>query len=547
MQEVALELDLSQVGEGRVIAGKAMLQWVVHTEREPYRLTRFTASERGGQVRLVTSGGTGWDATESSEFQAIVDITPEADGLRCRAEVQHPEKARVLKTVVQGLPQGTLRTVAPDGGQRVGARHRSAQYPGEWPTTVVWLKPDDGAPRFVARCVAEPVARKAFSARVRPSGDTELMLYEEARATRYGEPLRGSLWRLAFGASHLAELEAHGREMGQARGLRPFEERQDASEWERHCNLVVKLHGTDFNGQMHLDYRGMQQAVRRLARYGDLSHAILHLVGWDGPYMRRCPRLAADAAMGGDEGLRGVVQAAHGLGAKVILHTSPAAASAEGAREHGLLQCQGRNLHGDAVMYPAWDYDQDGFAETGLLLMNLSFPEYRGWHVERCRQLVEQFGVDGFFLADSHLYASDSRGDCFAGWQALVADLRGLRDDLVLVAEGSADYISSLTPLFEPKCRVDSPEFQMAVGRWGRSIAYSGAADSRNHAGVRELMHAQYRPLKGVSRNVVPSVAITRDTMLEGMDDVLAGLEWARDWQALYNSAPAEGTHPEVA
>ncbi|MGQ9552555.1 MAG: hypothetical protein ACUVWR_00425 [Anaerolineae bacterium] len=530
-----MELDLSQRTDGKVLLGGLVLQWIVHSEGQPFRLVDFALATCGSRVQLLSNRGEGWDGSISTAISAEIDITISPGSLDFQVQAHHPDKVRVVKTVVQGLPDGLLRTIGANGTRRIGARHRPVEYPCEWPTPVVWLQPTDSTKdRFVARCVSQPIARKAFSARWRPSGDTELVLYEEAHAPKYGADFTGSLWHLACTRSVIGELDAHGRELGQVRGLLPFEERQDVPPWVKRCDLVVKLHGMDFNGLVHLDYEGMAQALRTLARYGDLHHALVYIAGWDGAYMRDCPGLRPSERLGGASGFSHLVATAHSLGAKVALHFDPIAASAARAGREGLMAYQAIGLGGEPVMYPALDINNDGFVESGWLFMNPWFSGYRRKLIGSCREVIERYQVDGFYLADMHLYVGDSRGDVFAGWQALVSELREVRSDLVLVGEGCADYIACLTPLFEPLCRADAPEFQLTLGRWGRSIAYSGVADARNRAGARELIYAQYRPLKGVSRNVLPSLVIARQTLASDMRDVLSALEWARNWEALY-------------
>ncbi|MHB0878257.1 MAG: alpha-amylase family protein [Anaerolineae bacterium] len=532
-----MDIDLSQASVGRAIAGSLVLQWVVHTEARPYRLSQFSIATHGDSLLLSTTHGEGWDGVESDEFAAEVLLTPKPTGLTCRLLARHPEGVRVAKTVVQGLPAGVLRTCGGDGHHRVGARHRSFEYPGAWSTPMVWLEADAPHDRFVARTVAEPVARRAYSARLRPSGDTELILYEEAHAASYSRELRGGTWSLAFVPSLVGELSAHGDELGRAWRLAPTEQRLDAGPWAKQCNLVVRLSGIDFNGLVHLDFHDMTRAIEFLSRYGDLSHTLFHVVGWDGAYMRDCPNLRPAPQLGGDDGLRHLVDAAHAVGARVILHTNPTAASEQRADQEHLRHFQSCGFDGGLVGYPARDWDSDGFAETGWLLLNLSFADYRNWLVAHCEELVDRHGVDGFFLGDTDLYTSDRRGDPYLGWRALVSELRDLGDDIVLVGEGSADYVTCLTPVFQPHSRADSAEFQLTVGRWGRSIAYSAMADSQHRAGVGELVHAQYRPLKGVSRNVVPAVSVARKTMETNKEYLLAGLHWASTWQSLYGVA----------
>ena len=246
--------------------------------------------------------------------------------------------------------------------------------------------------------------------------------------------------------------------------------------------------------------------------------------------------------------MRNLVAAVHASGARLILHTNPAAASEGRAQVEGLEQYQSQGFMGGALGYPARDWDNDGFEETGWLLLNLWFEGYREWLVAHCERLVDSYGVDGFFLGGMDLYASDRRGDPFQGWRSLVGELRELAEDVILVGEGNADYIACLTPVFQPHTRVDSVEFQLTVGRWGRSIAYSAVADSQHRAGVGELVHAQYRPLKGISRNVLPAVSIARKTVHTNVEYLMAGLQWARTWQALYGSAPeAERTGAGIA
>ena len=536
-----MNVDLSQAVRGRVGFGSLVLQWVIHTERQAYRLSGLESSSDGSGLVLTTSQGEGWDGSLTDAIRASIHLLPRERSLQSRVQVRHPQRVSVVKTVMQGLPDGVLRTVGGEGGLRVGARHRAMEYPSEWATPFLWLQPDDpGSPRFVARCVADPIARRAFSARCRPAGDTELILYEETHAPRYGHGFEGSLWHLGPTQALLGELDAHGRELGRVRGLVPVEERPEASGWVRSCNLVVKMHGMDFNGLVHLDFDGMARALRELSRHGDLHRTLAHIVGWDGAYMRDCPSLCPAPELGGEAGLRQLVNTIHSLGGKVILHLNPVAATAARARAEGYAAAQAAGLDGEPDTYPAVDINNDGFIEGGWVLLNPWFADYRGHLVGHCRELLERYRLDGFYLADTHLFVGDPRGDYYCGWRALVDELRQIRRGIVLVAEGGADYVPALSPIFEPRCRADAPLFQLTIGRWGRSVAYSGTADAHNRAGVRELRHAQYRPLKGVSRNIIPAIALVRETLDGDLSDVFIGMEWARNWDALYGEDQRE-------
>jgi hypothetical protein len=532
-----LELQLAELAEGRVRFGPFTLLWIAHTERTSYRLVGFTAATDADGVTLTTSAGEGWNGAVSRDFRASVRLEPRSDGLDTQVTVYHPERVRVVKTVVQGLPSGSLRCVTEEGGIRIGARHRPLEYPSTWATPLVWLQPETvEAPRFVARCVADPVARKAVSARLRPEGDTELMLYEEAYAPRYGSVLTGNRWRLRQTRSLMTELDEHGREMARVRGVTVFERRQDVPPWARTCNLVVKLSGMDFNGLVHLDFAGMVKALRVLAQHGSLNHAVIYLLGWDGPFMRDYPRLEPAEALSARATLREVAEAAHALGAKVVLHLNPVAASESQVLDTVRRASRAFGLHAGPIPYPDRDWDGDGFVESGWALLNPWFAPHRDWITENCERLMNVHGVDGFFLADMHLYAPDTRGDFHAGWHALVRELGSIREDIILLGDGHADFVPCLTPIFEPHCRADAAGFQLTIGRWGRSVAYSAVADPHNRAGVGPRVHAQYRPLKGVSPNMLPALTIVRETMDTDLEAAYAALEWARNWDALYGA-----------
>ncbi|NPV09737.1 MAG: hypothetical protein HPY83_17480 [Anaerolineae bacterium] len=543
-----MELSLGRLADGKVEFGSLTLQWLVHTERTSYRLLNLVATRDANGVTLATETGLGWDTAVSRAFRARIRLEPRPAGLDYWVTVAHPERVRAVKTVVQGLPSGSLRCVTEDGHIRIGARHRPREYPTDWATPFVWLQPDSsGVPRFVARCVPEPVSRKAFSARLRPEGDTELMLYEEAYAPRYGAEFSGSRWRLRATRSLMTELEEHGSELAAVRGLTRFDCRQDVPPWARSCDLVIKLSGVDFNGLVHLDFARMIKALKLLSRHGNLNRAVIYLVGWDGPFMRDYPRLEPARELAVSASLQDVVGAAHALGAKVVLHVNPVAASESIAMDPARRSCQAVGFYSGPVTYPARDWDGDGFVESGWVLMNPWCQPHRGWVVENCERLVRTYGVDGFFLADMQIYAPDPRGDFYAGWKALVRELCDISEDMVLLGDGHADYVPSLTPIFEPHCRADSAEFQLAVGRWGRSVAYSAVADPLNRAGAGPLVHAQHRPLKGVSPNVLPAVTIVRETLSTAMEEVYAALEWARNWDALYGADRAVYADPKGA
>ena len=531
-----VQLDAEALADGIVRLGQLAIKWVVHTSLSSFRVIGLAAEERGRQLVLISHVGARQDGEQCDELAVRIHLEPRGERVACRVHAAHPDGVRVVKTVVQGLPPGQLRAVGVEGGLTVGARHRPLEYPGALATPFVWLQPEQPlhAARFVARCISWPIARKAASGRLRPSGDLELVLYEEVHAPAQERAFEGSNWLLGYVPSLVEELTAHGDELGRRLGLSDARDRlEGARDLPR---LFVRAHGRDFNGQIHLTYRGVAKALSALATRGDLHGGWLHLIGWDGPFMRDCPALKADPALGGEEGLLALVRAAHSLGMRVLLHLGPTVAAWHVVRSLGIEACQAQDLHGGVVPYPPHDWDGDGFCESGWVVMNPWFREWRELLLDRCQTLLRDYGIDGFYLADLCRYVPDRRGDFLAGLRAFVDELLALRERICLVGEGGADYTPWLTPVFEPRCRCHTAEYQLTIGRYGLQVGHSAVADCKNRAGVGQLFHAQYRPLKGIHHNIVPAMSLTRTALAQRLPEIDSTFRWARQWSALWEA-----------
>ena len=200
------------------------------------------------------------------------------------------------------------------------------------------------------------------------------MLYE--RRMRPGMAvLNGNRWRLRQTRSLMTELDEHGREMARVRGVPCLSAARRAA-LARTCNLVVKLSGMDFNGLVHLDFAGMVKALRVLAQHGNLNHAVIYLLGWDGPFMRDYPRLEPAEALSASATLREVAEAAHALGATVVLHLNPVAASESQVLDTVRRASRAFGLHAGPIPYPDRDWTAMA-SSSGWALLNPWFAPHR--------------------------------------------------------------------------------------------------------------------------------------------------------------------------
>src|SRR5699024_3874467 len=100
-------------------------------------------------------------------------------------------------------------------------------------------------------------------------------------------------------------------------GLVPFNKRMDAPEWLQDIKLVVNLHGEHWTGHVFNTFLDMEKSLEWITQRINGQHVLAFLPGWDGRYYYNYPLYEPSERMGGEKGLKRLVEKAHELGIRI--------------------------------------------------------------------------------------------------------------------------------------------------------------------------------------------------------------------------------------
>jgi hypothetical protein len=435
----------------------------------------------------------GQQMTAPGSFHAEAALQGDVVMLRMSATAQEPVHA--IKVTVHGLPQGL---VAQTGWQvtpnfepvtREGVLHSYPRYTAGMP---VWfLGQRDRGIAFSS--IDTTIVAKRFCASLAEDG-VQVQLIVEPEAAAIATTFAAPAWEIRRNTTLEQAVTAREHLLESSVGLKPWSVRPDVAPWARNVSLVVTLHGMHWSGYIFNDYARMLSTVNWVTDRIPGARVLFFLAGWEGRYYRQYGDSKADKRMGGDEGLRRLVQGIHSKGAHVM---AMFAGNAAGPSTPGLPELvKNSSFHGLAGSLdysPMRGYQVDwaeirSSAGGGGAWLNPGASGWRDHLIHQVGALNSQFEFDGNFFDTLPNTANDFHNNPLEGLRVLADALRAKRPELLLATESWFDLSLGIIP---------SSQTPDGHGHWSRKYQrrfahVSLGEPSRGSTGVHELGHVDY-------------------------------------------------------
>ena len=140
--------------------------------------------------------------------------------------------------------------------------------------------------------------------------------------TTAGEMIAGLLFRAGGWVTRrrsTGAVQSHMTFIENAFKIPAWETRADVPDWARRTALVTTLHGMHYTGYVFNDYAKMLEILRWTATQIPAERVIAFLSSWDGRYYWDYPNYQVPERMGGETGLRKLIQEGQKLGFKMML------------------------------------------------------------------------------------------------------------------------------------------------------------------------------------------------------------------------------------
>jgi hypothetical protein len=415
-----------------------------HAVSDPVFLTEvrsFVVSDSACTYTLSDSGGS---------VRGEVRISACAEGLRFDAVIEADSPVWIAEWKLSGLDLDSVLIPAL-GGQSLSpsmpqGTTLSYKYPFWWNaqflvgTTAgggIWFRTMETDPHF--RLVRVRRGDEGFDLTYGFEADAPLTACRIA-STWYLDCYRGS-WKVP--------VEIHRSWMESAFALTKLGSHPHLPAWARETDIVLELWGIGKESPEPLHtFRQMERRLSAWAKLYEPARTLVYLPGYaEHGIDSRAPAYDPSPELGGPDAFRSLVNVAHRMGYRVMLHTNVLGMTFDHPEFAAFRQHQVVDAFGQPQGW-GLDIDGDWLAEPFFAYIN---PGVQAWGdlMERViRDLVTRFSVDGVFLDQTLLAFNVSHGPNFiAGMASHIRRLQHAFPQTLFAGEGLHEHVVGCLPM----------------------------------------------------------------------------------------------------
>lgn len=442
------------------------------------------------------------------------------------------DKIKSIKTIVRNFPRGNL-SVAAENWIDPGDDESVYEYPyinDVMGTPLVAVKSVNGSFWGISS-IQEKVRPARFAFFPGPNDYKVDLVYEQA-AWQKKSTIESCVWRIVGPKQTFTDIaEVHFNQVAKNWDWESFATRKDAPDWMRNISLVVTLHGEHWTGFVHNTFSQQLEILKWVSTQINPQNVMVFVTGWDGRYYYSYPTYEIGDFPGGESGFTELINEGHKLGYHFALMFGSNSADPNMPSFRNVSNAQLRTLYQDAFPGDIPDWDGDRHKSDGsMVYMNLAVPSWREHLYGRIARMIENYGLDAYFLDICGLWENNLDGDMLLGLKKMVGDLRKSHPEVPAIAEMLIDAQMGFIPMNQ------APKFALY------NQANYGVAPSFNHlswpspirgsTGIHELGFNTYQP---VTRDQlqIPTITFAYDTFTHQLDAVVKDISAAKQWFAL--------------
>ena len=519
--------------EPSVEFGALRFAFLVFTRENVYGLDqrRMSVQSSEGGITLTCDALVWAGGQERAPGRLVARFRQNGDAMTWDVTAEMDQPIKSVTTVIRGLPRGKLTSGgAPfdphDDEVLFGYPFGAGDLFGgntAWSMGTPFVAIQSGEQEFwFLDSLDERVRAKRFFFQPGEHGYRVEAVFE-AEGWRDQRRLEVPTWRLGKTATLEAANRAHYEHLERAFAIPTWESRTDAPAWLREVALVLSLHGAHYTGYVFNDFAHMLEILRWVAERFPAQRALVFLPAWDGRYYWNYPLYRADERMGGEAGLKRLVQEGHRLGFRFMPMFGMNCANRRHPEFARVADAATFKIDGDRFDTNWVDWDNDRHEEGWLSYMNLGVDSWRQWLEGRIADTIERYGMDAYFLDISGGWMNNPQADMHEGTRRLVAELRQRYPQVLACGEFHYDALLALMPLFH----VPSP-LGMKYARFFSHLSHP--APGRGSSGVHESGFGRWDATTlGIGRGAIPTLSVVDDTFTAHRDEMAALIARAKE------------------
>ncbi len=511
--------------------------FLVFTRENVYGLDAalMVAEEAEDALTLAASGLVWAGGQASAPGRLVAHFRQSGDAIEWDVTADMDQPIKSVTTVIRGIPRGKISS---GGGRPFDPKDDELLYgypfgAGDlfggntaWgmSTPFVAVEAGDADFRYLSS-LDDRVRAKRFFFQPGETGYRVEAVFE-AEGWLDQQRLAVPTWRLGRTTTLEAATEAHYAHLERAYGIPTWESRDDVPAWLRDVGLVLALHGMHYTGYAFNDFARMLEILQWAAPQFPAERTLVFLPAWDGRYYWNYPAYRADERLGGEAGLKRLVDQGHQLGYRFMPMFGMNAANRRQREFRNVADAATYRIDGDRFDLDWVDWDNDRHQEGWLSYMNLGVDSWREWLNARIVDTIERYRMDAYFLDISAGWMNNTQADMHEGTRRLVAELRGTHPEVLACGEFHYDALLGFIPLFH----VYSPQ----ATKYARFFSHlSHPAPGRGSSGVHESGFGTFDAAtlgmgQGSGGGPIPTITVVDDTFTTYKDQFAAALARAR-------------------
>ncbi|HEX3437959.1 MAG TPA: hypothetical protein VHT24_14415 [Pseudacidobacterium sp.] len=453
-------------------------------------------------------------------------IRKNGDVLEWQASAEMDKPIKSIATILRGVPRGKVSVSAeqffdPKDDELL------FQYPylGGGMTTPLVIIQKSEQQYFMLSAEEEQVRGVRLYLQPGDAGYRTELIYEKGGWER-SNTIRSATWRAGYAASVEKAARPHYAHLEKAFGVSDWETRTDIPAWMRETDLVLALHGMHWTGYIFNDFAKMLEILKWTNTRIPGKNVLVFLPAWDGRYYWNYPAYQADPRLGGEDGLRRLVDEGHAMGFRFMPMFGTNSANKTLPDFHNFADAATDYIDGNAYDLDWVDWDNDRGLEGWSPFMNTGVASWRNWLSARISEVIEKYNVDAYFLDIVGGWQNNTKADSFEGTRMLVTELRKKHPNVVAVGEMHYDALMSCIPMYQVNsASLYHPGFRKYV----RCFEHlSRPAPGRGSTGVHEAGFQHFRLRPDPNQFTIPTITVVDDTFEKYRDQMAEVIRGAK-------------------
>jgi Domain of unknown function (DUF6259) len=390
---------------------------------------------------------------ETKKFCAQLKISSDKDGIKFKVKISSSEPLWLAEWKLSGFDFQEV-IVPALGGQSLSSDMPSGitlsyKYPFWWNAQFVLGKTNNGGVILRSKDV-EPQLRllrvgkeqKTFSLTYGIEANAPLKNNTELEAEWYLDCFNGD-WKNA--------VEIHREWLEENFDLKSYNQHQNFPEWAEDINFVLELWGArkNYEGANHT-FAQMIERLEYWKKFHSPENTLVYLPGFaENGVDSHAPDYNPSEQCGGESEFKHLVNHAHSLGYKVMIHTNVLAMTYthplyKEFKKHQVVDVFGREQGW------AMDIDGDWLTEPYFAYINPGAKEWSNLMGKIIGDLIEKFDIDAVFLDQTLLAFNVSSGPNFlTGMRDHIKRLQNKFPNILFAGEGLHEQVIEALPMVQ--------------------------------------------------------------------------------------------------